>query len=32
MRGQLGNKGAVVIKLNVDDASFCFTVCHLEAG
>lgn len=30
--GQLGNKGATLIKLNIDDSSFVFINCHLEAG
>ena len=30
--GNLGNKGAVLIKLFVDDSSFCFINCHIEPG
>lgn len=30
--GQMGNKGATLIKFNVDDSSFVFLNCHLEAG
>ena len=30
--GNLGNKGATLIKLFVDDSSFCFINCHIEAG
>jgi synaptojanin len=30
--GQMGNKGAVLVKLNIDDSSFCFLNSHLEAG
>ena len=32
LAGTLGNKGAVVIKFNVDDSSLCFLNCHMEAG
>lgn len=30
--GNLGNKGATLIKLFVDDSSFCFINTHIEAG
>jgi len=30
--GNAGNKGATLIKLFVDDSSFCFINCHIEAG
>ncbi len=30
--GNSGNKGATLIKLFVDDSSFCFINCHIEAG
>ena len=30
--GKLGNKGAVLIKISVDDTSLCFINCHLQAG
>lgn len=29
---KLGNKGAVMIRLRLDDTSLCFVNCHLEAG
>ena len=32
LAGKLGNKGAVLIKLEIDDSSLCFTNCHLQAG
>ena len=32
LAGTLGNKGAVVMKFNVDDSSLCFINCHMEAG
>ena len=30
--GGMGNKGATIIKLYIDDSSFGFINCHLEAG
>ena len=30
--GLLGNRGAVLIKLFIDDSSFCFINCQLDAG
>ena len=30
--GQIGNKGAVVIKMMVDDSLFCFSNAHFEHG
>ena len=30
MGGKLGNKGSVIVKLNIDDTSLCFINCHLE--
>lgn len=30
--GQLGNKGAVVVRLSVDDTSISILNCHLPAG
>lgn len=32
LAGTLGNKGAVVMKFNIDDSSLCFINCHMEAG
>ena len=32
LAGKLGNKGAVLIKLEIEDSSICFTNCHLQAG
>lgn len=32
MGGSLGNKGAVVIRMVLDDSSVCFVNCHLAAG
>jgi len=32
LAGTVGNKGASIIKLYIDDSSFCFINCHLEAG
>jgi WD40 repeat protein len=32
MGGSLGNKGAILIRLVVDDSSICFVNCHLAAG
>ncbi|PWN92684.1 DNase I-like protein [Acaromyces ingoldii] len=32
MGGRMGNKGAVVSSLTVDDTSFAFVNCHLAAG
>lgn len=32
LAGKLGNKGAVLIKLEIDDTAICFTNCHLQAG
>lgn len=32
LAGTVGNKGASVIKFYLDDSSFCFVNCHLEAG
>jgi len=30
--GNFGNKGAAIIKMYIDDTSFCFINCHLESG
>ncbi len=30
--GNLGNKGAAIVKMYVNDTSFCFINCHLESG
>jgi len=30
--GYVGNKGATLIKLFIDDSSFCFINCHIEPG
>ena len=30
--GSLGNKGALIVRINLDDSSFAFVNCHLEAG
>lgn len=30
--GQLGNKGAAVLRLSVDDTSIAILNCHLPAG
>lgn len=30
--GNFGNKGAVLIRLNIDNSSLCFINCHLESG
>jgi hypothetical protein len=30
--GQIGNKGAVVIKMYIDDSLFCFSNAHFEHG
>lgn len=32
LAGKLGNKGAVLIKLEIEDSSICFINCHLCAG
>jgi len=32
MRGNFGNKGAIVCRLIIDDSSLCFINCHLAAG
>ncbi|RXW21953.1 hypothetical protein EST38_g3922 [Candolleomyces aberdarensis] len=32
LRGMSGNKGAVGIRLDYHDTSFCFLTCHLAAG
>lgn len=32
LKGNFGNKGGTVIKLYIDDTSFVFMNCHLEAG
>jgi synaptojanin len=32
LAGTVGNKGAVVIKFNIDDTSFVFVNVHMEAG
>lgn len=32
LAGKLGNKGAVLIKIEIDDSSLCFINCHLHAG
>ena len=31
-KGQIGNKGATLIRFNIEDTSFCFINCHLESG
>ncbi len=30
--GKLGNKGAVLVRLCIDDSSFLIINCHLESG
>ena len=30
--GKLGNKGAVLVRLCIDDTSFLIINCHLESG
>ncbi len=30
--GQMGNKGATLIRFGYEDTSFCFINCHLETG
>eukprot|EP01015_Nassula_variabilis_P012054 TRINITY_DN19777_c0_g1_i1.p2 TRINITY_DN19777_c0_g1~~TRINITY_DN19777_c0_g1_i1.p2 ORF type:complete len:117 (+),score=20.51 TRINITY_DN19777_c0_g1_i1:61-411(+) len=30
--GQLGNKGALAVRFNLDDSTLGFINCHLEAG
>lgn len=30
--GQVANKGAVIIKMFIDDTLLCFVNCHLEHG
>ena len=30
--GNMGNKGATLIRFMYDDSSFCFVNCHLESG
>lgn len=32
LAGKLGNKGAVLVKLEIEDSSICFINCHLKAG
>lgn len=32
LRGMSGNKGAVAIRLDYHDTSFCFITAHLAAG
>ncbi|CCG84880.1 protein of unknown function [Taphrina deformans PYCC 5710] len=32
LKGRYGNKGAIVIRLVLDDTSMCFINCHLAAG
>ncbi|KAI0301894.1 DNase I-like protein [Multifurca ochricompacta] len=32
VRGRFGNKGAIAVRLLVDDTSLCFLNCHLAAG
>ena len=32
LKGMAGNKGAVAIRLEVDDTSFCFVTAHFAAG
>jgi phosphatidylinositol-bisphosphatase len=32
MGGSFGNKGGVVIRINIFDTSICFTCAHLAAG
>jgi synaptojanin len=32
LRGMSGNKGAVAIRLDYHDTSFCFVTAHLAAG
>jgi hypothetical protein len=30
--GKMGNKGATLIRFNLEDTSFCFINCHLDSG
>lgn len=30
--GNFGNKGGVLVRLNIDNSSLCFINCHLESG
>ena len=30
--GNFGNKGGAIIRMFIDDSSFCFINCHLESG
>lgn len=30
--GNMGNKGATLVRFNFDDTSMCFANCHLESG
>lgn len=30
--GTFGNKGGIVIRMNIYDTSICFACCHLAAG
>lgn len=30
--GKMGNKGATLIRFLLEDTSFCFINCHLDAG
>ena len=32
MGGNAGNKGAVVLRLSIDDTSLMFINCHLQSG
>jgi len=32
LAGALGNKGAVIVRFNLDQTSMCFINCHMEAG
>jgi phosphatidylinositol-bisphosphatase len=32
MGGSFGNKGAVIIRINIYDTSICFACAHLAAG
>ncbi len=32
LMGKVGNKGATILKLDIDDTSIAFLNCHLEAG
>lgn len=32
LKGMAGNKGAIAIRLELDDSSFCFVTAHFAAG